>query len=247
MTDVASQSTCVFHKGDNIQFAKALATPLRNTAEDYGYGFQVDGNTFFRGGAAQKTYLVMVTGDRTASYAATGDSNDAYIRVSGNNYAANDSNFIIRGLNVAVNNRSGGTLGILENLISIQGKSGGTTPTMRGLTVSMENYGTCATEAGGMDIISRNEANTATLTYGLRIRNDDRSGQAAIQSAINIDSHTSSGGFRELIDASAAELTEYDSGTQVVLMKFQGANGTTYYLIHDTDAATVLSVATSVS
>ena len=67
------------------------------------------------------------------------------------------------------------------------------------------------------------------------------------QSAVDIDSHASSGGFDTLIDAVDAELTEYDSGTQVVLMTFQGADADTFYLIHDTDAATVLSVATSVS
>jgi hypothetical protein len=247
MSDQASQNTFIMRKGQDVVTKLILAQPVRNTSEDYGYGVWFEGSSWFRGGAAQKSYLVYVTGDRGVDYAATGDSNDAYIRISGNNYAANDANFIIRGLNVGVNNRSGGTLGILENLISIQGKSGGTVPTMRGLTITMENYGTCATEAGGLDVISRNEANTATLSYGIRIRNDDRSSQAAVQSAINVDSHASSGGFRELIDASAAELTEYGSGKQVVLLKFQGANGTTYYLIHDTDAATAVSVATSVS
>jgi hypothetical protein len=247
MSDIAKQKTFIMRLGQDIQTDRILAQPIRDVAEDYGYGVAIDGTSWFRGGAAQKSYLLYVSGNRGTDYAATGDSNDAYIRVSGNNYAANDANFILRGLNIGVNNRSGGTMGTLENLISIQGKSGGTIPTMRGCTIVMENYGTCATEAGGLDVVSRNEANAATLSYGVRIRNDDRSSQSAVQSAINIDSHASSGGFGVLIDASAAELTEYDTGTQVVLMKFQGANGTTYYLIHDTDTATALSVATSVS
>ena len=223
------------------------AVPVRNTGINQDYGFTVDGSAWFRGTAAQKSYLFYITGDRVAAYVATGDSNDAWMRISGNNYAANDSNFILRGLNVGVNNRSGGTMGRLENLISVQAKSGGTVTTLLGLTVKSENYGTTATEFGVMDIIAANEANTATLSYGIRIRNDDRSSQGAIQSAINVASHASSGGFRELIDASGAVLTEYDSGTQVVLMKFQGANATTYYLVHDTDSATAVSVATSVS
>ena len=255
----ANQTTYITRRGQDAEVANldvdgdfALAgsttiAPVRDLTVAQEYGMEIDGDSWFRGGAAQKSYLLMVTGDRDSAYAATGDSNDAYIRVSGNNYAANDANFILRGINIGVNNRSGGTLGIMENSIGVQGKSGGTVPTIRGLTITMENYGTNATESGGLDVISRNEANTATTSYILRLRNDDQSAQPAVQSAIVISSHASSGGFTQLIDASAAVLAEYDTGTQVVLMKFKGANGTTYYLVHDTDAATVLSVATSVS
>ena len=245
MSQVAVQTQYRAFKNHDVEFQRALFTPVKDTAESYNYGVTVDLESFFAAGAAQKHYGFTVSGDHL--YAITGDSNSAYIRITGSNYGACDANYILRGLNVGLTNRSGGTMGILENLISIQNKSGGTVPTMRALNVVNENYGTNATESGIADFINRNEANTATLSYGIRIRNDDRSSQGAVQSAINIDSHASSGGFRELIDASAAELTEYDSGTQVVLMKFQGANGTTYYLVHDTDSATVLAVATSVS
>ena len=96
-------TTFQIHAGQEADVAALNVVPVRDTNESYGYGLNVDGDSWFRGGAAQKSYLVMITGDRDAAYAATGDSNDAWLRVSGNNYAANDSNFIIRGFNCAIN------------------------------------------------------------------------------------------------------------------------------------------------
>lgn len=231
----------VLRKNKDIQVRTAQFNPRRNagdaTAGNF-WGVEIKLGDFFTGTTTSHCYGLGITGDRGTGYAATGDANDAYLRISGNNYAANDSNFVYRGLNVAVNNRSGGTMGIMENLISVQGKSGGTVPTMRALTVKSENYGSVATEFGIADFIAANESNAATTTYGIQVRNDDRSAQAAIQSAIKLSSHASSGGFDKLIDGSGAVLTEYDTGTKVCLMSFKGANGTTYYMLHDTDAPT---------
>src|SRR3989338_4456783 len=122
---------------------QVLVNPTR-VADAYAYGFNISsGELFFTGGAAQKSYLLNISGDRPLASAATGDSNDSGIKVALNNYAANDSNFILRGVNSGINNRSGGTLGILEGAsIGAQNKSGGTSPTVRGLTVTPENYGT---------------------------------------------------------------------------------------------------------
>jgi hypothetical protein len=168
--------------------------------------------------------------------------------MSGNNYAANDANFIWRGANLAIANRNGGTVGRMEHSVGVQNKSGGTSPYLLGISMTVENYGTCATEMGVMDFIHRNEGAAPTLTYGIRIRNDDQSGvSGAVKSAIVISSHASSGGFRELIDASGAVLTEYSSGKLVVIAKFKDAAGTTQYLVHNTDTATAVSVASSVS
>lgn len=90
----------------------------------------------------------------------------------------------------------------------------------------------------------------ATITAGtlLRLENQAVAGSGKeLASAINVVATSVTTAFTSLIDASTATLHEYDTGTQVVLLKFLGANGTVYYLVHDTDAATVLSVATSVS
>lgn len=172
----------------------ANITPFRTT-DDYAYGVKIDSDVFFTGGAAKKSYLFHVEGDRTASYTASGDSNDALIRCTGNNYAANDENFIFRAINASINNRSGGTLGRMDNNVSVQNKSGGTCPTLLGLTVTAENYGTCATEFGGVDIVLKNEAAVATTEYGLRIRNLNNSIADAVGSAILVTDTGANTGF----------------------------------------------------
>lgn len=48
-----------------------------------------------------------------------------------------------------------------------------------------------------------------------------------------------------MIDATNMLLTKYTSNKAVVLMKFVDAAGTTQYLVHNTDAATVLAVTSS--
>ena len=239
--------TKVLRRTEDVDFKNFIAKPESPAATGQYYGLDVRLDDWFTGEAASKSYGLMIRGDRSASYAATGDSNDAAFRMSINNYAANDSDFILRGANLAVANRSGGTMGRMEHFAGVQNKSGGSVPTLIAFTVLNENYGTNATEFGVMDVIARDEVGAGTTRYGLQIRNDDRSGVAAIQSALKVTSHASSGGFRELIDASGAVLTEYDTGTEVVLMKFQGANATTYYLVHDTDTPTVVEVKTTVS
>jgi len=253
--NASDDDTCLWQKVDEggddddwVRFVPQKWSPIHQ-GDTYNYGFRIDSDDFFTSTAASKNYMLMLGGDRQAAYDATGDSNDAYFRVSGSNYGQCDSNFILRGVNVSVTNRDSATLGHLENFMGVQNKSAGTVSgNLFGCTVIAENYGTAESAVYGMDIISRNEHNGNEGDTGvLRLRNDDRSGQSALDAMIVMDTHSSSGGATTLIDASAVELTEYDSGTAVVLMTFQGADADTFYLVHDTDAATVLSVATSVS
>lgn len=161
---------------------KAAATTSTFTIEASSASFTTPFNgtvyamdNFFTGTAATKSYVAYIRGDRGSAYAATGDSNDALLRIDGNNWAANDANFILRGINASLNNRSGGTMGIMEHALGIQGKSGGTIPTMKGLSVTNENYGTCATEFGGLSVVLRNEAAVATLEYGIKLSNTNNS------------------------------------------------------------------------
>lgn len=136
---------------------------------DYAYLYNFEGN--MTGGAAQKTYLLNLTATRPTTAAATGDSNDAVIKGVYNNYAKNDANFIERGINMVANNRSPGTLGMLDNLISVSSKSGSTSPIVNGLTVNAENFGTNANQHSGIDVSIKNEAAKATLEFGIRVRN----------------------------------------------------------------------------
>lgn len=195
-----------------ITLTGQAAVSATRVSGDYAYGFDINTDTFFTGGAAQKSYLLSVRGDRTVSYAASGDSNDAYIKISGNNYAANDSNFILRGVNTGINNRSGGTLGILEaGSFGAQNKSGGTSPTVRGLTVTPENYGTTATEFGGIDIVLKNESNATPVTtsYGIRVRDIEASAQPDTQAGYLL-STASNGGFNYGIDLDPASINIAD-------------------------------------
>jgi hypothetical protein len=153
------------------------------TSTAYAYGIKIATDNFFTGGAATKSYLLHVEGSRISGHAASGDSNDALVRCTGNNYAANDSNFIWRGFNGQVNNRSGGTLGRMDHNLGTQNKSGGTCPTLVGLTVTAENYGTCGTEFGGLDVVVKNEGAAATLEYGVRARNLNNSIAGAVNAA----------------------------------------------------------------
>jgi len=232
---------------DGPETTKFEIAPVPITADSYRYGLRVDSDVFFLAGAALKHYMVQLSGDRESGNAVTGDSNDAMLKISHSNYAANDANFIDRGINIGVTNRSGGTLGRMENSFGVQSKGGATTPIIIAGTFIAENYGTNATECFAIDAIIRDEVGAGALRAGIRVRNDDRSGVSALDAMILLDSHASSGGADMLIDGSAVELTEYESGTEVVILSFQGANGTTYLLVHDSDAPTAVEVKTTVS
>lgn len=144
-------------------------SPARSTL-DYSYLFEIFGPQM-TGGAAQKTYALGINVTRPTTAVATGDSNDALVKGSYSNYAKNDANFIVRGINTAVNNRSPGTLGMVDNLISVSNKSGATSPVVNGLTVNAENFGVNATQHSGIDVSLKNEAAKATKEWGIRFRN----------------------------------------------------------------------------
>lgn len=178
--------------------------PTRSS-ESYAYGFKIDSDTFFIGGAAQKSYLAGFFGDRPSGDAATGDSNDAIIRCSGNNYAANDANFIFRGINASINNRSGGTLGRMEHSFGTQNKSGGTCPTVLGVMITAENYGTCATTFGGADVLLKNEGAVATTEFGVRVRNENNSLATKVGAAFLVTDTGANTGFTYGVDVGGAD------------------------------------------
>ncbi len=177
----------------------------------YGYGINYDADAVFNiAGAAKKSYAMQLTGWRDSAYAVTGDSNDAMLKISGNNEAANDANFIFRGINAAINNRSGGTLGRIEHSFGAQNKSGGTCPIIAGITVVAENYGTCADLFGGIDVVLKNEGAVATTEFGLRIRNENNSVADAVAAGILFSDTGANTGFDYLIDGNGASVVVAD-------------------------------------
>ena len=90
---------------------------------------------------------------------------------------------------------------------------------------------------------------TVTTGYGLKIEIEavtgGPTGNAQITAMIGASATSATDGvFRYGIDSSGTEFANGAAG-EVVLWKFQDAAGTTQYLIHDTDAATVLEVSTT--
>lgn len=172
----------------------------------YAYGFTIDGSDDFHvGEAATKSYLFYLTASRPVAYAATGDSNDALMRANFNNYAANDANFIMRGINVSMDNRSGGTMGRLESAaLGVNNRSGSTSGNVSGLMVTIENYGTVTDLFGGVDILLKNEGAVATTEYGLRIRNENNSIADSVGAAIKITDTGANTGFDYWMDCYGA-------------------------------------------
>lgn len=161
------------NRDDNYPFlqlgGELHIAPVRSTL-DYAYLVEIVGPSM-TGGAVQKTYALGINVSRPTTAVATGDSNDALLRGSYNNYAQNDANFIVRGVNTLVTGRSPGTLGMLDNLISASNRSGATAPIVNGLTVNVENYGVNADQHSGIDVSLKNEAAKATKEWGVRLRN----------------------------------------------------------------------------
>jgi hypothetical protein len=210
------------------------------------------------GGAAQKTYVLNIAVNRPTGSGATGDSNDAGIKVSYNNYAVNDANFIIRGVNVGITARSPGVLGILESAnFGAQQKSGSTAATVRGLTVHPENYGSVTGEIGGIDVMFHNEGASATLEYGIRIRNVDQSNvEVTPPTAILIPTNAgNTKGWTYGIDLNGATIVAADirlhtgaqifSGSTDPNTALTGANGSVYIRTGTSNKSTTIYINTN--
>lgn len=182
---------------------------LDRSSGSYGYGINIDADDVFNiAGSSKKSYALQISGDRDSAYPVTGDSNDAIVKITGNNYAANDANFILRGINASINQRSGGLCGRLEHSFGTQNKSGGTVTTLLGMTVVAENYGTLAgTDTfGGIDVLLKNEAAVAATEFGLRLRNENNSVAGPVAAALLISDTGANTGWTTLIDASGATI-----------------------------------------
>lgn len=152
----------------------AYFTPIRatSTLQGYAMGVNIDGTKLLRGTAASKSYVLNIEGDKEEAYPATGDSNDAMLKIGGSNYAENGVTFVFRGINCNAANRSPGIVGLLTNLISVSLKSGSTTITAIGLQVSCQHQAGADNpdELGGLDVVVNFEGGEATLEYGVKIR-----------------------------------------------------------------------------
>lgn len=148
-----------------------------------------------------RTYGLYINMARPTSgvFAATAGVDDAGIRVSLNNYANTHSNYIMRGLNISLNNRADATLGQLEAAsIGVQNRNGNSTATtLSGLTTTIENYSSNAiTTAYGIKIDMRDESGVGSpTTTGLIINNSDNSTSDALTYGAHLSDAGTNTGF----------------------------------------------------
>lgn len=168
-----------------------------------------------------------------------------FLRVS--NTVANTSE--TRGCEFDARNASGLNSGGLTGVYgSASIKGAGTITSAYGISgnvsVDSDQAPTITEMAAVRGKVQVEDAATYTAGYCMLAEHEAVTGGKAILAAYGAKSGGAAA-FTSLIDATNAQLVETDSGTRVVLIKFQGANGTTYYMVHDTDAATVIAVRTS--
>lgn len=196
-------------------------SPTVRWNEDYGYILRINDTVgVMTGGLNKKTYAIGVSVTRPPTAPATGDSNDATVRAAYSNYAVNDLNFIMRGLNLSLNNQSGGRVGQMNHALGCQNKSGATAPVVVGLTITPENYGTVATEFGGLKLQLKNEGAVATLEYGLKIENLNNSLATKVTSAILVAKAGANTGFVTGLNLNGVALTNeivFSNGIKVTI------------------------------
>jgi hypothetical protein len=190
-------------------------------------------------GAARKAYALNIALNRSTAYPKTGDSNDAIIKATYNNYAVNDANFIIRGINMTVFGRSPGVFGI-ANCASFTNdiRSGCTIATSIALSAMSDDGGIVTGVNYAADFIVRRQGADAPTEEGaVRIRTLAACNQ--LPCAIRVNSEdTSIVGFARLIDVSANQYTLKQISGKVTLFKIN-IGGTAYYVRASTSAVTV--------
>ena len=180
------------------------------------------------------------------TFAETGNSQRQGIFMDVRTAAANSST--VRGVeitaqsegNINVGTLSGGTFkaiprgtsGTITNLFGVEAE----------LTYNSSSWtGTTTLGAAIRGKVSLEDGGTNTAIYGVYIDGEPITGGATATAIFGAD--TAAGlTWTCAIDVAGAVLAETDTGTAVSLIRFTGANGSIYRVVHDTDAATVLAV-----
>ena len=198
-------------------------SPIVRWDEAYGYILRIDDDEcdgVMTGGANKKTYALSISVTRPSANPATLDSNDATVRAAYSNEALNDTNFIMRGLNLSLSNQSGGRVGMMNHSLGCNNKVGAIAPRVVGLTITPENCGTVATEFGGLNLQLKNEGAVATLEYGLKIENLNNSLATKVTSAILVSKTGANTGFVTGLNLNGVALTNeivFSNGIKVTV------------------------------
>jgi len=156
-------------------FSDGFIANFERGTDSYAYGAVFNGDAFFLAGAAKKTYLVHIGGDRAEGEVVTGDSNDALLRMTHFNSAACDSNFIMRGINGSLSNGDDGTLNLLEGInYSVRQRSTVAITALRAALLSVQadvGKGAINSEVKGLKVEMRLEQNMPSNCAGVEVRN----------------------------------------------------------------------------
>lgn len=144
--------------------------------------------------------------------------------------------------NINVGTLSGGTFkaiprgesGTITNLFGLESE----------ITYNDSDWaGTTTLGAAYRGKVSLDDGATNTAIYGVYIDGEPINGGVTATAGFALK--TSAGlTWKYAIDVLGSVLEETNSGKNVTLMRFTGANGTAYRLVHDTDSATAVAVVT---
>lgn len=154
---------------DCVREAAAGAT------QQYARGFRVAGDSFFTGTGVQKSWLMLIAGDRDSAVMG-GDSNDMLLKVDYTNYAVNTpAGSYARGASFQINNRTTGAITSLEGMfIGVRQRSTGAVGTLEGLQIDCKvdaSMTAISSELTGARVEFDVCANAPSASYGFVARN----------------------------------------------------------------------------
>lgn len=182
------------------------------------------------------------------TFAETGNSQRQGIFMDVRTSAANSST--VRGMEVTAQSEGNINVGVLSGATfkAIPRGTSGTITNLFGveaeITYNSSSWaGTTTLGAAFRGKVSLDDGGTNTAIYGVYIDGEPISGAVTATAIFAADTHANIT-WKYAVDVLACTLEETNSGKNVTLIRFTGANGTAYRLVHDTDSATAVSVVT---
>lgn len=227
------------HSGLPVSGTNAYFAPVRSVATGDAGGVRIDLTNLFTstGETGPRTWGLYITGERASDYVLeTAGCDDAAMRISISNYAANGEVYNFRGINVVASNRDGGIVGELNNIISVSAKQGSTNARIIGLQVDAQSLSADTADVMyGLDVALNREGGESTEEAGINIRTRGTI-QTAINTALRISKDATDHGFINLlnIESDAVDVAAmsgnvtFDANDIKIPIVY---NGDTYYLL----------------
>lgn len=228
-----------------VKDGRSFFEPKRRTAiagatDDV--GVDINSDNFFKGTfEGQRGWMVRITGDRLAAnpYSGAAGMDEAGLRISVTNRAANSAVLNWRGLNCAAVTRDSGVLGLVEGAsVTADTRSGSTSADAVGLRAHADVGGTTTASVYAIVAQVRRQAATdPTEEGGILIRNLAAGNTSDTAIRVKGEDATNAG-FSRLIDAIGTLTLASPGSNKVTLIAFSDSDGVTRYLQVD-NAGTV--------